>query len=196
MSKQIYYNNVKLYINYSKSIMNMLPNYIQASIYSNRELTFVINKNYNLLVINFLKKYTNALYQTMSDMCAIDYPYKTYRFEIVYTLLSIVYKSRIKIKTYLKEIDSINSITSLFSGANWWEREIYDFFGIYFENNNDLRRILTHYGFKGHPLRKDFPLVGYYELIYNDVEKCIKRVAIEYSPKFKSYFNYNNFYSF
>lgn len=196
MSKQIYYNNVKLYINYSKSIMNMLPNYIQASIYSNRELTFVINKNYNILVINFLKKYTNGLYQTMSDMCAVDYPNKLYRFEIIYTLLSLVYNSRIKIKTYIKEIDSINSITSLYRGANWWEREIYDFFGIYFENNNDLRRILTDYGFKGNPLRKDFPLVGNYELIYNDVEKCIKRVAIEYSQKFKSYLNYNNFYSF
>ena len=77
MSKQIYYNNVKLYINFSKSILNMLPNYIQASIYSNRELTFIINKNYNTLVINFLKKYTNSQYQTMSDMCAVDYPTKT-----------------------------------------------------------------------------------------------------------------------
>lgn len=195
MSKQIYYNNVKLYINFSKSILNMLPNYIQASIYSNRELTFIINKNYNTLVINFLKKYTNSQYQTMSDMCAVDYPTKTYRFEIIYTLLSLVYNSRIKIKTYLKELDSIETITNLYKGANWWEREIYDFFGIYFTNNTDLRRILTDYGLTGHPLRKDFPLVGYYEVIYDDIEKCIKRTAIEYSPKFKSYYNFDNFYS-
>lgn len=196
MSKQIYYNNIKLYINYSKSILNMLPNYIQASIYSNRELTFIIEKQYNLTVLNFLKKYTNGQFKTMSDMCAVDYPYKKYRFEIIYTLLSLVFNSRVKIKTYLNELDNIESITSLYSGANWWEREIYDFFGIYFKNNKDLRRILTDYGFKGHPLRKDFPLLGYYELVYDDSEKCIKRTAIEYSPKFKSYYNYDNFYSF
>ena len=195
MSKQIYYNNIKLYINFSKSLLTMLPNYIQASIYSNRELTFIINKNYNVLVINFLKKYTNSQYKTMSDMCAIDYPTKIYRFEIIYTLLSLVYNSRIKIKTYLKELDSIETITTLYKGANWWEREIYDFFGIYFEHNKDLRRILTDYGFIGHPLRKDFPLMGYYEVIYDDVEKCVKRTAIEYSPKFKSYYNFDNFYS-
>ena len=131
----------------------------------------------------------------MSDMCAVDYPTKTYRFEIIYTLLSLVYNSRIKIKTYLKELDSIETITNLYKGANWWEREIYDFFGIYFTNNTDLRRILTDYGFTGHPLRKDFPLVGYYEVIYDDIEKCIKRTAIEYYPKFKSYYNFDNFYS-
>lgn len=195
MSKQIYYNNIKLYINFSKSILKMLPNYIQASIYTNRELTFIINKNYNTLVIKFLKKYTNGQYQTMSDMCAIDYPMKQYRFEIIYTLLSLVYNSRIKIKTYLKELDSIETITSLYRGANWWEREIYDFFGIYFNYNTDLRRILTDYGFKGHPLRKDFPLIGFYEVIYDDREKCVKRIPVEYSPKFKAYYTYNNFYN-
>ena len=87
--------------------------------------------------------------------------WNNFRFEIVYTLLSLVYNSRIKIKTYLKELDSIETITTLFKGANWWEREIYDFFGIYFTHNTDLRRILTDYGFIGHPLRKDFPLMGF-----------------------------------
>ena len=91
---------------------------------------------------------------------------------------------------------SFHSITSIFSGASWWEREIYDFFGIYFNNNKDLRRILTDYGFKGHPLRKDFPLCGYYELIYDDVNKIIKKTNIEFSPKFKSYYAYDNFYAF
>ena len=129
-------------------------------------------------------------------MCAVDYPYKKYRFEIIYTLLSLIYNTRVKVKTYLKELDDIKSITSLYSGANWWEREIYDFFGIFFTNNKDLRRILTDYGFQGHPLRKDFPLVGFYELIYDDSEKCVKRTPIEYSPKFKSYYNFDNFYAF
>ena len=129
-------------------------------------------------------------------MCAIDYPMKQYRFEIIYTLLSLVYNSRIKIKTYLTELDSIETITTLYTGANWWEREIYDFFGIYFLHNRDLRRILTDYGFTGHPLRKDFPLLGFYEIIYDDLDKCIKRTPIEYSPKFKSYYTFNNFYSF
>ena len=184
MSKQIYNNTIRLYINFSKSILNMLPNYIQASIYTNRELTFIINKNY-----------TNSQYQTMADMCAIDYPMKQFRFEIVYTLLSLVYNSRIKIKTYLKELDSIETITTLFKGANWWEREIYDFFGIYFTHNTDLRRILTDYGFIGHPLRKDFPLMGFYEVTYDDITKCIKKTPIEYSPKFKSYYTFNNFYT-
>jgi NADH dehydrogenase (ubiquinone) Fe-S protein 3 len=194
MSKQLYYNTVKLYIKYSKSVIKMLPNYIQSAIYTNRELTFIINKNYNILIINFFKKYTNAQYNTISDMCAVDYPTKIYRFEIIYTLLSLTYNSRIKLKAYLKDLESINSITTIFSGANWLEREIYDFFGIFFNNHPDLRRILTDYGFIGHPLRKDFPLMGYFELIYNDVEKCIKRVPIEFYPRFRTYYNYNNFY--
>ena len=88
-------------------------------------------------------------------------------FQIVYNLLSLRYNSRIRVKTYTDELTPIDSVTSVFAAANWYEREIWDMFGVFFTNHPDLRRILTDYGFEGHPLRKDFPLSGYLEVFYN-----------------------------
>ncbi|CAG2181013.1 unnamed protein product, partial [Oppiella nova] len=110
------------------------------------------------------------------DICGVDVPTRQYRFEIVYNLLSLRYNSRIRVKTYTDELTPIESICELFKGANWYEREIWDMFGVFFINHPDMRRILTDYGFEGHPFRKDFPLSGYTECRYDDE---VKRVVIE-----------------
>jgi NADH dehydrogenase (ubiquinone) Fe-S protein 3 len=94
----------------------------------------------------------------------VDLLGKSYRFAVVYELLSLVFNSRIRVKLFIDEITSVFSASFLYMNANWWEREIWDLYGIYFENHPDLRRILTDYGFEGHPMRKDFPLSGHLEV--------------------------------
>lgn len=112
----------------------------------------------------------------VADITAVDYPTRNNRFEVVYNLLSVRHNSRIRVKTYADEATPVPSITSLYDGANWYEREVYDLFGVFFVGHPDLRRIMTDYGFDGHPLRKDFPLTGYTEIRY-DEEK--KRIVVE-----------------
>ena len=104
-------------------------------------------------------------------------------------MLSLTFNSRIRIKLFVNEVTPIDSIVPLFRNANWWEREIWDFFGIYFQNHPDLRRILTDYGFEGYPLRKDFPLSGYVEVRYDQSKKRIVVEPIELSQEFRA-FNY------
>ncbi len=112
----------------------------------------------------------------VADITAVDYPTRSQRFEIVYNLLSVRHNSRIRVKTYADEATPVPSITGLYDGANWYEREVYDLYGVFFVGHPDLRRIMTDYGFDGHPLRKDFPLTGYTEIRY-DEEK--KRIVVE-----------------
>jgi len=110
-----------------------------------------------------------------------------YRFSIIYDVLSLTYNVRLRIKVYLNEVEAISSLTSIYINANWWEREIWDLFGVYFENHPDLRKILTDYGFEGYPLRKDFPLYGYLDLRYDEVKKQIVVEPIELSQNFRSF---------
>ncbi|CAD6234323.1 GSCOCG00012393001-RA-CDS [Cotesia congregata] len=98
-----------------------------------------------------------------ADLTALDVPSRPYRFELVYNLLSLRFNNRIRVKSYTDELTPVDSVVSIFKAANWYEREVWDMFGIYFSDHPDLRRILTDYGFEGHPLRKDFPLSGFIE---------------------------------
>ena len=121
----------------------------------------------------------------------MDFPSKTQRFEIVYNLLSIQHNSRIRIKTLVDEITPVDSLVEIYNSANWWERETWDMFGIFFSNHPDLRRILTDYGFEGHPLRKDFPLSGFVEVRYDDSEKRVITEPIEMTQEFR-YFDFSS----
>lgn len=123
----------------------------------------------------------------MSDITAVDYPTRDQRFEVVYNLLSVRHNSRIRVKTYADESTPVPSITSLFDGANWYEREVYDMFGVFFTDHPDLRRILTDYGFDGHPLRKDFPLTGYTEIRYDEEKKRIVVEPLELTQAFRNF---------
>ena len=113
------------------------------------------------------------------DITAVDFPSKANRFEVVYHFLSVRYNTRIRVKTYCSEVTPVPSLTDLYSAANWFEREVWDMFGVFFTGHPDLRRILTDYGFEGHPLRKDFPLTGYVEVRYDDEKKRVVAEPVE-----------------
>ena len=123
----------------------------------------------------------------MSDITAVDFPTRDKRFEVVYNLLSVRHNSRIRVKTYADEASPVPSITSLYDGANWYEREVYDLFGVFFVGHPDLRRIMTDYGFDGHPLRKDFPLTGYTEIRYDEEKKRIVVEPLELTQAFRNF---------
>jgi len=125
------------------------------------------------------------------DITAVDYPTREKRFEVVYHLLSISLNTRIRVKVCLDDISSVSSIQSIYKSAGWFERETWDMFGIFFSNHSDLRRILTDYGFEGHPLQKDFPLSGYIEARYNETEKRVILEPIELSQDFR-FFEFAN----
>ena len=124
------------------------------------ELTLYIAPSAVVPVIVFLKDHSSAQFKGVMDVCGVDYPTRENRFEVVYNLLSVRHNARIRVKTYASETTPVPSISEIFQGANWYEREAYDMYGIFFTGHPDLRRILTDYGFEGHPLRKDFPLTG------------------------------------
>lgn len=121
----------------------------------------------------FLQTDRNCRFSTLVDITAVDYPEREARFDVVYHFLSMYENHRIRIKTAVREDEMLPSLTGLSPAANWFEREVFDMFGIYFKGHPDLRRILTDYGFRGHPLRKDFPTTGYSEVRYDDVEKRV-----------------------
>jgi NADH-quinone oxidoreductase subunit C len=127
-------------------------------------------------VMTFLRDDGNCLFKMLVDICGVDFPDRPARFEVVYNLLSLKHNLRLRAKVAAAEDQPVPSIAGLYSAAGWFEREAWDLYGIYFADHPDLRRILTDYGFEGHPLRKDFPLTGYVEVRY-DIEQ--KRVVYE-----------------
>ncbi|XP_052714625.1 NADH dehydrogenase [ubiquinone] iron-sulfur protein 3, mitochondrial-like [Crassostrea angulata] len=154
-----------------------LPRYVQkVRLMSGDELEILIHPEGVLPVMAFLKDHHNAQFTNIVDIACVDVPTRVFRFEVIYNLLSIRYNSRIRVLTYTDELTGLDSTCKLFPGSNWYEREIWDMFGVYFHNHPDLRRILTDYGFEGHPFRKDFPLSGYTELRYDEE---VRRVVIE-----------------
>jgi NADH dehydrogenase (ubiquinone) Fe-S protein 3 len=147
--------------------------------------------NHILYVLLFLRDHLNCQFKILSMIAGADFPEKQNRFEISYELLSIQYNNRIRIKTLIEEAYSVQSIISIYNSANWWEREIWDMFGVFFFNHPDLRRILTDYGFEGYPLRKDFPLIGYVETRYDDNIKRVVCEPLEIAQEFR-YFHYES----
>lgn len=172
---------------FGKNLINLLPGAIDKVVYQKKELTIYVNPLYITQVIYFLKMYINSKFQVLIDICGADYPKNEVRFEVVYHLLSISYGARIRVKTAVAENTPIDSIMSVFHSANWWEREVWDMYGIFFTNHNDLRRILTDYGFEGHPLRKDFPLSGYIEVRYDSEKKRVVTEPIELTQEYRAF---------
>ncbi len=168
-------------------INSELATKIQKSFIKNSELTIEIDENNLIEVIQFLKSNERCKFKQLIDIAGVDYPDSEKRFQLVYLLLSHENNIRIKVSTQFQLNQIINSITKIFPSANWMEREVFDMYGIKFKNHPDLRRILTDYGFKGHPLRKDFPLTGFNEVRYSEKEK-----KVIYEPV-KLEQNYRNF---
>ena len=143
-------------------------------------------------IVLFLKNDTNNLFKSLTDIVVIDYPSKKNRFEIIYLLLSYTYNQRITVRIFSNEVLMIESLTVLYTSANWAEREVWDMYGVFFKNHPDLRRILTDYGFEGFPLRKDFPLSGYKEVFYNDVLKTIQTIPVVLFQEYRTFEKYNS----
>lgn len=155
----------------------------------NNEQVFIIHKKNLLLTFICLKQHIKYQYKLLSCISGVDFLStkigSNFRFSVVYDLLSLTFKSRLRIKVYLNEMSTVSSVISVFINANWWEREIWDMFGIWFKNHPDLRRILTDYGFDGFPLRKDFPLSGYIDVYYDPDKKRIISKPIELAQEFR-----------
>lgn len=172
---------------YGQYLMSCLPKYIQQFSVWKDELVIYIPPSGVLPVFTFLRDHTAAEYTQVSDITAVDFPTRENRFEVVYNLLSVRHNSRIRVKTYADEATPVPSITCLYDGAVWFEREVYDMFGVFFTGHPDLRRIMTDYGFDGHPLRKDFPLTGYTEIRYDEEKKRIVVEPLELTQAFRNF---------
>lgn len=170
-----------------KVINSELSTKIQNSSIVYNELKIEVEENNILDVVQFLKSNENCKFKQLIDIAGVDYPENERRFELVYLFLSHENNFRIKILIKFPTNQSINSLTKIFPSANWMEREVFDMYGIKFKNHPNLRRILTDYGFKGHPLRKDFPLTGFNEVRYSEKDK-----KVVYEPV-KLEQNYRNF---
>ena len=168
-------------------ISDALGDAVEEITYQCNELIITIQRNRILGVLKFLRDDANCQFKQLMDLCGVDYPEKDERFCIVYNLLSLSHNNRIRVKVWTDENTPLDSVTSLFSAAGWWEREAWDLFGIYFSGHSDLRRILTDYGFEGHPLRKDFPLTGYVEVRYDDELKRVVYEPVKMTQEFRTF---------
>jgi NADH-quinone oxidoreductase subunit C len=138
-------------------------------------------------LVEFLKNDSACKFSTLVDITAVDYPERPKRFEIVYHFLSMFQNHRIRLKMAIREDEIVPSITGVHSGANWFEREVFDMFGILFSGHPDLRRILTDYGFRGYPLRKDFPTTGYVELRYDEAQKRVVYEPVKLVQEYRQF---------
>lgn len=173
-----------------KHLLDLLPKKIQRVSFhgaQDSEITYHVKVEDFNFVLHFLRDHTTTLFGSLMDITAVDYPDRSKRFDVIYFLLSMPYNARIKVQVEVDEYTPLTSMTNLFSSAGWFEREVWDMFGIYFEGNNDLRRLLTDYGFEGHPLRKDFPLTGYVEVRYDEKEKRVLSEPVEIAQDFRAF---------
>lgn len=151
------------------------------------EATLSCNVGNIVRVLSFLRDDVGCEFKLLVDICGVDFPERSKRFELVYHLLSMSLNQRIRVKTELGEGETAPSVCNLFPAAGWFEREAYDLYGILFSNHPDLRRLLTDYGFEGHPLRKDFPLTGYVEVRYDDNAKRVVYEPVALPQAFRNF---------
>lgn len=171
----------------SAIIAEKLSDHIESSDISYGELALTIKRDSVVPVLTLLRDDAQCQFISFIDICGADYPGRAERFEVVYHLMSPTQNMRIRLKTSTDEDTPIASATGVFPGANWFEREAYDMYGILFTGHPDLRRLLTDYGFDGHPLRKDFPLTGFVEVRYDDTEKRVVYEPVELMQEFRSF---------
>lgn len=172
-------------------LLQIIPKFIKKISLEKDELIIYINIKNLRDIFFFLKKYSLIRFSILIDITAVDYLSKKKRLEINYFLLSIFLNLRLRLKLYVNEIISVPSITSIYSSANWFERETWDMYGVFFFKHPDLRRLLTDYGFEGFPFRKDFPQSGYFQVQYNNIKKHIIYKPLNISQEYR-FFNFVN----
>ena len=189
MSIELKKQNLTTY-NLLNYIIKVIPNYLQQNLefkLVDNTITLNTNNSHLILLLNFFKNNYFLQFKTLISITAVDYPEKKDRFEINYFLLSYKLNSRIIIKVSTNDLTPINSITTVYNSANWYEREVWDLFGVFFSGHPDLRRILTDYGFEGFPFRKDFPQTGFVEVRYDDEKKHVLYEPLEIAQEFRSF---------
>ncbi|WP_032112086.1 NADH-quinone oxidoreductase subunit C [Candidatus Paracaedibacter symbiosus] len=173
--------------NLAENIRDILgPDCINSEIQYN-ELTIDVYTGSIVRVLTILRDNPECKFKILLDICGVDYPGELPRFRVVYHLLSIEHNQRVRVKIATNSEVPVPSVTSIFNSANWYEREVWDLFGIPFADHPDLRRIMTDYNFEGHPLRKDFPLTGYIEVRYNDEEKRVVYEPVRLTQDFRNF---------
>ncbi|CAA2141866.1 NADH-quinone oxidoreductase subunit C [Hyphomicrobium sp. ghe19] len=151
------------------------------------ELTVVVARENIVEILTKLRDDPKCQFEVLIDICGVDYPERAERFDVVYHLLSMRLNQRLRVKISTDEATPVASVNDVFPAANWYEREAYDLYGIRFTGHPDLRRILTDYGFQGHPLRKDFPLTGYVEVRYDDEKKRVVYEPVKLTQEFRDF---------
>lgn len=153
---------------------------------SRGELSVQVQRTEIERVLTYLRDNVNCQFKQLLDLCGVDYPEREERFEVVYSLLSMTHNRRVLVKVRTAG-EPVPSVVGVFSTAGWFERECWDMYGVAFEGNPDLRRLLTDYGFEGHPLRKDFPLTGFVEMRYDDEKKRVVYEPVKLTQEFRSF---------
>ncbi len=151
------------------------------------ELTVVTDPSHIVPLLTFLREDERCKFTQLMDVCGVDYPNRVRRFEVVYHLLSLTKNLRLRVKLSTDEATPVPSVDEIFPSAGWFEREVFDMYGVQFSGHPDLRRILTDYGFEGHPQRKDFPLSGYVELRYDEDKKAVVYEPVKLNQAFRSF---------
>ena len=174
-------------INLEKKINSELTTKIKKTEIKHEQLYISIDSEDLIDVSMFIKTNKNTKFRQLMDVTAVDYPENSQRFKVVYLFLSHEFNQRIILSYLINENELIPSLTSIFPAANWMEREVFDMYGIKFKNHPDLRRILTDYGFEGHPLRKDFPLTGHTEVRYSEEQKKVIKEPVKLEQNYRNF---------
>jgi NADH-quinone oxidoreductase subunit C len=168
-------------------VAQALPNDVIERAVALGELALVVRREAVARVLTFLRDDSNCLFVQLMDVCGADYPSRPERFDVVYHLLSLKHNQRVRVKLRADETTPVPSVTGVFPSAGWFEREVWDMYGVMFAGHPDLRRLLTDYGFEGHPLRKDFPLTGYVELRYDEEQKRVVYEPVKLPQEFRNF---------
>ena len=180
-------SNIDEVLSFERSVSKLLANLAERVQSINGQLVYrcVLDKLFETLVL--LKNTETLSFSQLTDLTAVDYPDRPQRFELVYQLLSIENNKRVRIICPIDDGQIVPSITSIYKSAEWPEREVWDMYGLFFSDHPDLRRLLTDYGFEGHPLRKDFPLTGYVEARYDDIEKRVAYQPVQLTQEYRDF---------
>ena len=168
----------------NKTLIKVLP-IVRFEFYNKKESSLLVHINLLHKILLILKNHFKYQFKVLTCVSGVDYPENFYRFQVVYELLSIKFNSRLRVKILVNELIPVDSIEQIFPAATWWECEIWDMFGVFFLNQYNLTRLLTDYGFHGHPLRKDFPLSGFIESRYNAVKRKISYENLELAQEYR-----------
>lgn len=164
-----------------------MPDAVREVTQDHDELILISERAEIVRLLTYLRDDSNCLFKVLVDVCGVDYPERADRFDVVYNLLSLRHNQRIRVKVRCNEDDLVPSVSSVFSAAGWFEREVWDMYGVMFSEHPDLRRLLTDYGFDGHPLRKDFPLTGHVQVRYDEAQKRVVREPVKLTQAFRNF---------